>query len=298
MLAVLPAPRQLPAGQENAPEMTVLAATAVVGAALMLKVERGVTVRAVYVGEPENVHKLVAHEESVLILKLLEVGAHTNTPAPVVDTEFSVAQLVIPEHPPHVAAVPVPSEKATGCPCVRVPTEAVTVLAVVTMEVTAVAVPVPPGVPISCAVMVLPGGTLVPEIAIPGTITPDVNDDTVSVVELAGMAPRKTGAVTAAMDVPAVTATVGAALTTHVHGTVALEHVPPTMEVTVVPKGTFVPDSVMPTRSVPDATAETLSVVELIGMAPVKAAVGSAGLTPSPAGQKKPAGHAFKVPTV
>ena len=236
-------------------------------------------------GEPENVHKLVAHVESVLILKLLEVGEHTNTPVPVVDTEFSVAQFVIPEHPPHVAAVPVPSEKATGCPCVRVPTEAVTVLAVVVMEVTAVAVPVPPGVPMSCAAMVVPRGTLVPDTAIPATITPDVMDDTVSVVELAGIEPRKTGAVTAARDVPAVTATVGAALTTHVHGTVALEQEPPTMEVTVVPRGTFVPDSVMPTRSVPDATADTLSVVELIGMAPVMAALGSVGFTPSPVGQ-------------
>ncbi len=297
-LVVLPAPRQLPAGHENAPVTTVLATTAAVGAALTEKVERGVTVRDVYVGEPVNVHKLVAHVESVLILKLLGVGEHTNTPAPVVDTELSVAQLVTPAHPPHDAAVPVPSEKATGCPCARVPTEAVTVLAVATMEVTAVAVPVPPGVPVSCAVMVQPEGTLAPEIAIPGTITPDVNDATVSVVELAGMAPRKTGAVTAAMDVPALTATVGAALTTHVHGTVALEQVPPSMEVTVVPKGTLMPDSVMPTRSVPDATAVTLSVVELIGMAPVMAAVGSDGLTPSPAGQKKPAGHAFKVPTV
>ena len=47
MLAVLPAPRQLPAGQANAPVSTVLAATAVVGAALTVYVERGVTVREV-----------------------------------------------------------------------------------------------------------------------------------------------------------------------------------------------------------------------------------------------------------
>jgi len=264
----------------------VLDATAIVGAALTVKVERGVTVREVYVGEPVKVHKLVAHVESVLILKLLAVGEHTNTPAPVVDTELSVAQLVMPEHPPQDAAVPVPSEKATGCPCVRVSTEAVTVLAVATMEVTAVAVPVPPGVPMSCAVMVAPRGTFVPEIAMPTTIAPDVIDDTVSVVELRGMAPWKTGAVAAAMDVPAETATVGGALTVHVHGTVALEQEPPTMEVTVVPAGTFAPDSVMPTSSVPDATADTVSVVVLTGMAPVMAALGSAGLTPSPAGQK------------
>jgi hypothetical protein len=143
--------------------------------------------------------------------------------------------------------------------------------------------PAPPAVPDCCAVMVAPRGTLAPEIFIPTTITPDVIDDTVSVVELKGMAPRNTGAVTAVMDV--LTVVPGAELTVHVHGTVALEHEPPTMDVTVAPEGTFVPDSVMPTMSVPDATAETVSVVELAGMAPVKVALGRVGLTPSPPGQ-------------
>ena len=145
-------------------------------------------------------------------------------------------------------------------------------------------VPEPP-VPEPSAVMVAPRGTLLPEMVMPTIITPDVIDDTVSVVELKGIAPRKTGAVTAAMDVPADTATEGGVLTVHVHGTVALEHEPPTMEVTVVPEGTFAPDSVMPTSSVPDAMADTVSAVVLTGMAPVMAALGSVGRTPSPSGQ-------------
>ena len=141
-------------------------------------------------------------------------------------------------------------------------------------------VPEPP-VPEPSAVMVVPRGTLLPDMVMPTTITPDVIDDTVSVVELKSIAPRKTGAVTAEMAVE--TATVGGVLTMHVHGAVA--HEPPTMEVTVVPGGTFVPDSVMPTSSVPDATADTVSVVVLTGIAPVKVALGSVGRTPSPSGQ-------------
>jgi hypothetical protein len=140
--------------------------------------------------------------------------------------------------------------------------------------------PAPPA-PVLSAVMVVPRGTLLPDIVMPTTITPDVTDVTVSVVEPWPMEPTKTGAVTAEMDVE--TATVGGVLTTHVHGAVA--HEPPTMEVMVVPEGTLAPDSVMPTSSVPDAMADTVSVVVLTGIEPVKAALGSTGLTPSPAGQ-------------
>ncbi len=144
-------------------------------------------------------------------------------------------------------------------------------------------VPVAP-VPEPSAAMVVPRGTLLPDMVMPTTITPDVIDDTVSVVELRGMAPRKTGAVTAVM-VPE-TALAGAVLTVHVHGAVALEQVPPTMEVIVMPAVSAPPDKVMPTSSVPDATADTVSVVEeLDGMAPVKVALGSVGRTPSPSGQ-------------
>jgi len=143
--------------------------------------------------------------------------------------------------------------------------------------------PVPP-VPEPIAVMVAPRGTLLPEMVMPTTITPDVMDDTVSVVELKGIAPRKMGAVTAVMAPE--TALAGAALTVHVHGTVALEQEPPTMEVIVVPEVSAPPDSVMPTSSAPDATADTVSVVEeLEGMAPVKVALGSDGRTPSFSGQ-------------
>jgi len=182
-----------------------------------------------------------------------------------------------------VAALPVPRHLPAG----QVKAPEITVLATTAAVGAAltVYVPVPP-VPEPSAVMVVPGGTLLPDMTMPTTIAPEVIDDTVSVVELRGMAPRKTGAVAAEMDVLAETATVGGVLTEHVHGTVALVHEPPTMEVTVVPAGTLVPDSVMPTSSVPDATADTVSVVVLIGMAPVMAALGSAGLTPSPAGQK------------
>ncbi len=70
------------------------------------------------------------HEESVLIRKALEpVGGHANTPVPI-ETEFSVAQLVIDEQPPHDPAVPAARENWTGCPCARVPTMANAALAV------------------------------------------------------------------------------------------------------------------------------------------------------------------------
>jgi hypothetical protein len=151
-------------------------------------------------------------------------------------------------------------------------------------------VPAPP-VPETKAVMVVPGSTFAPEMTMPTTSAPDVTLATVSVVVLTGMEPTTTGAETAAMEVPPATATVGAALTVHVHGTLALAHEPPTIERTVVPATTLVPESVMPTRSVPDATAVTVSVVELTGMPPVTVAVGKVGATPMPAGQKKPAGH-------
>lgn len=102
------------------------------------------TVRDVYCGVPPKVHRFVAHVGSVLMRKVFAPGEHANTPAPVVDTEFKVAHEVIATgdvHPPHpVAAVPVPVEKMTFCPCVNVPTAAVKVLAVATMLVTGMAV--------------------------------------------------------------------------------------------------------------------------------------------------------------
>ena len=182
-----------------------------------------------------------------------------------------------------LAALPVPRQLPAG----QANAPEMTVLAATATVVggaLTVYVPVPPA-PEPSAVMVVPRGTLVPDIVMPTTITPDVIDDTVSVVKPWGMEPTKMGAVTAVIDVPAATATVGGALTMHVHGNVALEHEPPTIEVTVAPEGTFVPDSVMPTSSVPDATADTVSVVVLTEMAPVKVALGSVGRAPSPSGQ-------------
>ena len=148
-------------------------------------------------------------------------------------------------------------------------------------------VPAPPE-PETNAVMVVPSATFVPEMTMPTTSAPDVTLSTVSVVELTGMEPTTMGAETAAIDVPTATATVGAALTVQVHGTFALAHEPPTIDKTVktvVPEITFVPESVMPTRSVPAATAVTVSVVVLTGILPVIEAVGKVGATPSPAGQ-------------
>jgi hypothetical protein len=73
--------------------------------------------------------------------------------------------------------------------------------------------------------------------------------------------------------------------TSDVHGTLALAHEPPTIERIFVPATTFVPESVMPTRSVPDATAVTVSVDELTRMPPVTVAAGKVGAAPRPAGQ-------------
>jgi hypothetical protein len=69
------------------------------------------TLRVPTVGEPLIVHKLVAHEGSVLNLKVLAViplpgFGQANTPPPEDAVESNVAQLVIPEHPPHVASSP------------------------------------------------------------------------------------------------------------------------------------------------------------------------------------------------
>jgi len=93
---------------------------------------------------PLKVHKFVAHVGSVLIRKVLGPGEHANTPAPVVETELSVAQLVIGTglvHPPHVISVPEKTvAKTTFCPCVRVPTAADTKLAEAAIEKTGAAV--------------------------------------------------------------------------------------------------------------------------------------------------------------
>ncbi len=93
---------------------------------------------------PLKVHKFVAHVGSVLIRKVLTPGEHANTPAPVVETELSVAQLVIATglvHPPHVISVPEKTVlKTTFCPCVRVPTAADTTLAEAAIDETGVAV--------------------------------------------------------------------------------------------------------------------------------------------------------------
>jgi len=86
------------------------------------------------------VHTLVAHVESVLILKVFKpMVGHANTPAPS-DTEFSDAQFVIEVQPPHEGEGPEASENWTRCPCRRVPTSADTVFAVADKDKTAVAV--------------------------------------------------------------------------------------------------------------------------------------------------------------
>ncbi len=86
----------------------------------------------------------MAHVGSVLIRKVLAPGEHANTPAPVVETEPSVAQLVIGAglvHPPHVISVPKETVlKTTFCPCVRVPTAADTTLAEAAIDETGAAV--------------------------------------------------------------------------------------------------------------------------------------------------------------
>jgi hypothetical protein len=150
-------------------------------------------------------------------------------------------------------------------------------------ETETVYVPVPP-VPDPRAVMVVPAITLVPESVMPTSSVPDATAVTVSVV--AAIEPVTTGAVTAVMVVPGATAGLWTALTVHVHGTFAPVHEPPTMETILVPAITFVPERVIPTSSVPDATAVTVSVVELTRMPPVTVAVGKVGATPRLAGQK------------
>lgn len=86
-------------------------------------------------------------------------------------------------------------------------------------------------------------------------------------------------------------ATVDDLLRTHKHGNVlVVEHAP---ETTTVPAATPAPLTVVPTAKAPDVTAESVSVVAEIP--PVAAAEAKVGAAPSPAGQKKPGGHAVCV---
>ncbi len=148
-------------------------------------------------------------------------------------------------------------------------------------------VPAPP-VPEVKAVMTVPAATPGPESAIPTSRAPEVTAETVSVaVEIL---PVTIGAVAADMAVPG--GTDSDALTVTAQGKALNTEQEPA--VTVVPAATPAPESAIPVRSAPDKTADTESVVP--AMAPVTAALGNEGAAPRPAGQKKPAGHAFVVP--
>lgn len=84
-----------------------------------------------------KVHILVAHDESVLIPKVLRpMVGHAKTPAPS-DTDFSEAQFVIEVQPPHEGEGPEASENWTRCLSRSVPTGADTVLTVADKDVTA-----------------------------------------------------------------------------------------------------------------------------------------------------------------
>ena len=147
--------------------------------------------------------------------------------------------------------------------------------------------PTPP-VPEFKAVMTVPATRPGPESTMPTSSAPEVTEVTVRVVP--EMPPTTIGAVAPAMVVPATT--VCDVLTVTAQGkALSTEQEPP---VTVVPAAMPAPESIMPTASVPDVMPVTESAVP--AMPPVKDALGNDGGAPRPAGQKKPAGHAFVVP--
>jgi len=136
-------------------------------------------------------------------------------------------------------------------------------------------VPVPP-LPPTNAVMVVPLVTPDPESAISTSSTPDVTAETVRVVP--EIAPTMMGAV---KPITVVLAKVCDTLTVTKHGNeLNIEHEP---IVTIVPAATLPPESVMPTVSVPEATADTEKVV--LAISPVTDALGKDGAAPRFAGQ-------------
>lgn len=145
--------------------------------------------------------------------------------------------------------------------------------------------PTPPA-PVPNETTVVPAVTPVPVSTMPTTIAPDATADTERVVPVTD--PVKLGIVAPAS---ALEPTICDTLTVHTHGNVlADEQAPATITVF---DATPVPESVAPTPKKPVVRTESVSVVPTIE--PVAEDAAKAGAVPSPAGQKKPGGHAVCV---